>query len=92
VGEGWVKQKLSTHTAGLPNESNILQVSNSPIFYKQLFQMKVFCAVFMCLQFGFVFFGGKDAHLLYIYLFFFKKARHYILMFVAGYYAPAACW
>jgi hypothetical protein len=35
-------------------------VSISPIFYEQLFRMKVFCAAFMCLQFGFVIFWGKD--------------------------------
>jgi len=32
----------------------------SPIFYEQLFCMKVFCAAFMCLQFGFVIFWRKD--------------------------------
>jgi hypothetical protein len=36
------------------------QVSISPIFYKQLFRTKVFCAAFMCLQFGFIIFGQKD--------------------------------
>ncbi len=36
------------------------QVSISPIFYEQLFNTKVFCAAFMCLQFGFVIFGQKD--------------------------------
>jgi hypothetical protein len=36
------------------------QVSISPIFYKQLFCTKVFCAAFMCLQFGFGFFWRKD--------------------------------
>ncbi len=35
-------------------------MSISPIFYEQLFRMKVFCAAFMCLQFGFVIFWGKD--------------------------------
>jgi hypothetical protein len=35
-------------------------VSISAIFYEQLFRMKVFCAAFMCLQFGFVIFGRKD--------------------------------
>jgi hypothetical protein len=34
-------------------------VSISPIFYKQLFHTKDFCA-FMCLQFGFVIFWQKD--------------------------------
>jgi hypothetical protein len=39
----------------------------SPIFYEQLFHTKVFCADFMCLQFGFVIFwrkgfGAKAAH------------------------------
>jgi len=31
-----------------------------PIFYEQLFRMKVFCAAFMCLQFGVVIFWQKD--------------------------------
>jgi hypothetical protein len=35
-------------------------VSISPIFYEQLFHTKVFCAAFMCLQFGFVIFWRKD--------------------------------
>ncbi len=35
-------------------------VSISPIFYEQLFLMKVFCATFMCLLFGFVIFWQKD--------------------------------
>ncbi len=35
-------------------------VSISPIFYEQLFCMKVFYAAFMCLQFGFVIFWRKD--------------------------------
>jgi hypothetical protein len=35
-------------------------VSISPIFYEQIFSMKVFCAPFMCLQFGFVIFWQKD--------------------------------
>jgi len=35
-------------------------VSISPIFYEQLFGMKVFCAAFKCLQFGFVIFWRKD--------------------------------
>jgi len=35
-------------------------VSISPTFYEQLFHMKVFCAAFMCLQFGFVIFWRKD--------------------------------
>jgi hypothetical protein len=34
-------------------------VSISPIFYEQLFHMKVLCAAFMCLQFGFVIFWQK---------------------------------
>jgi hypothetical protein len=42
-------------------------VSISPIFHEQLLHMKVFCAAFMCLQFGFVIFwkkefGAKAAH------------------------------
>jgi hypothetical protein len=35
-------------------------VSISPIFYEELFHTKVFCAAFMCLQFGFVIFWRKD--------------------------------
>jgi hypothetical protein len=35
-------------------------VSISPIFYKQPACTKVFCATFMCLQFGFVIFWQKD--------------------------------
>jgi hypothetical protein len=46
-------------------------VSISPIFYEQLFGMKVFCAAFMCLQFGFVIFWQKD---------FGAKAAHKMLM------------
>ena len=34
-------------------------MSISPIFY-ELFCTKVFCAAFMCLQFGFVIFWQKD--------------------------------
>jgi hypothetical protein len=30
------------------------------MFYGQLSRMKVFCATFMCLQFGFVIFWQKD--------------------------------
>jgi hypothetical protein len=39
---------------------NWLQVSILPIFYEQHFHMKVFCAAFMCLQFGFAIFWQKD--------------------------------
>jgi hypothetical protein len=46
-------------------------VSISPIFYEQLFRAKVFCAAFMCLQFGFVIFWGKD---------FCAKAAHKMLV------------
>jgi hypothetical protein len=35
-------------------------VSISPIFYEQLFHMKVFCTVFRSLQFGFAIFWQKD--------------------------------
>jgi hypothetical protein len=43
------------------NRTNIHnQVSISPIFYEQLFHTKVFCAAFMCLQFGLVIFWQKD--------------------------------
>jgi hypothetical protein len=51
--------------------SVVHQVSISPIFYKQIFHMKVFCAAFMCLQFGFVIFWQKD---------FGAKAAHKILV------------
>ncbi len=30
------------------------------IFYKQLFHTRVFCAAFICLQFGSLFFGEKE--------------------------------
>ncbi len=36
------------------------QVSISSIFYEELFSMKIFCAAFVCLQFGFVIFWQKD--------------------------------
>ncbi len=32
----------------------------SPIFNDKLFNVKVLCAAFMCLQFGFVIFRQKD--------------------------------
>jgi hypothetical protein len=35
-------------------------MSISPIVYEQLFSAKVFCAAFICLQFGFVIFWQKD--------------------------------
>jgi len=35
-------------------------LSISPIFYEQLFRMKVFSTALMCLQFGFVIFWQKD--------------------------------
>jgi hypothetical protein len=34
----------------------------SPIFYEQLFHMKVVCAAFMCLQIEFAIFWRKAAH------------------------------
>jgi hypothetical protein len=46
-------------------------VSISPTFYEQLLCAKVFCAAFMCLQFGFVIFWRKD---------FGTKAAHKILV------------
>jgi hypothetical protein len=46
-------------------------VSILPIFYEQLFHTKVFCAAFMCLQFGFVNFWQKD---------FSTKAAHKMLV------------
>jgi hypothetical protein len=42
----------------MPNK--VKQVSISPIFYEQLFHIKVFCTAFMCIQFGFVIFRQKD--------------------------------
>jgi hypothetical protein len=53
-------------------------VSISPIFYEQLFRTKVFCATFMCLQFGFVIFWQKD---------FGAKAAHKMLVKLT----PGAC-
>ncbi len=47
------------------------QVAVSPIFYEQLFRAIVFCAAFMCLQFGFVIFWQKD---------FAAKAAHKVLV------------
>ncbi len=44
----------------LGNASGQSQVSISPTFYEQLFRTKVFCAAFMCLQFGLVIFWRKD--------------------------------
>jgi len=41
-------------------QRTLVWLSISPIFYKQLFHTKVLCALFMCLQFGFVFFWRKD--------------------------------
>ncbi len=38
----------------------LVWLSISPIFYKQLFIIKVLCPPFMCLQFGFVIFWQKD--------------------------------
>jgi len=52
------------------------QVSISPIFYEYLFHTNVFCAAFMCLQFGFVIFWQKD---------FGTKAAHKMNM------TPGAC-
>jgi hypothetical protein len=46
-------------------------VSISPIFFISFFRTKVFCAAFMCLQFGFVIFWQKD---------FGAKAAHKMLM------------
>jgi hypothetical protein len=49
---------LSTHTVWKNGtEQNYIRYK---VFYEQLFHMKVFCAAFMCLQFEFVIFGGKD--------------------------------
>jgi hypothetical protein len=49
--------------------ANLVQIS--PIFYEQLFRMKVFCAALMCLHFGFVIFWRKD---------FGTKAAHKVLV------------
>jgi hypothetical protein len=46
-------------------------VSILPIFYEQLFHMKVFCAASMCLQFGLAIFWQKD---------FVAKAAHKMLV------------
>jgi hypothetical protein len=35
-------------------------VSISPIFYEELFHVKVFGEAFMCSEFEFVIFGGQD--------------------------------
>jgi hypothetical protein len=54
-----VRNKLEC--LSLPSFS--ILVSILPIFYEQLFaffHMKVFCAAYMCLQFGFVIFWQKD--------------------------------
>jgi hypothetical protein len=64
-------------------------VSISPKFYEQLFDTKVFCAAFMCIQFGFVIFWQKD---------FGAKAAHKMLvkltpglMFACKAEAPLSC-
>jgi hypothetical protein len=50
-------------TSSLPLEFSPIRGSTlvliSPIFYEQLFHTTVFCAAFMCLQFGFVIFWQK---------------------------------
>jgi hypothetical protein len=46
--------------SGCPFKLKIIEVSISPIFYKQLFIRNFFSAAFMCLQFGFVIFWQKD--------------------------------
>jgi hypothetical protein len=40
-------------------QRTLVWLSISPIFYEQLFNTKVLCAPFMCLQFGFLFFGER---------------------------------
>ncbi len=52
----WVLSKVFNHRATW--DTNL--VSISPIFYEQLFHINVFCAAFVCLQFGFVIFWQKD--------------------------------
>jgi hypothetical protein len=47
------------------------QMSISPLFYGQNFCAKVYCAAFMCLQYGFVIFWQKD---------FGAKAAHKLLV------------
>ncbi len=42
--------------------SNYLLESILSTFYKQFFQMKVFCAAFLCLEFGLVFFYKSYSH------------------------------
>jgi hypothetical protein len=52
---------LRTHNKRFERSVNKdVLVSISPIFYALLFHVKVFCAAFMCLQFGFVIFGQMD--------------------------------
>jgi hypothetical protein len=51
----------SVATSVVDNSAQVfILVSISPLFHEQLFHMKVFCAAFMCLQFGFVIFWQKD--------------------------------
>ncbi len=56
-----------TATQQVEPENIFIKVSISSTFYEQLFHSKVYCATFMCLQFGFVIFwqinmGVKFAH------------------------------
>ncbi len=57
--------------AKLVSQVRVYQVSILPIFYEQLFHMKVFYTTFMCLQFGSVIFWQKD---------FCAKAAHKMLV------------
>ena len=55
-----VSVEVNVGTLNLFSETQASQVSISPAFYEQLFRKKVFCAAFMCLQFGLVIFWRKD--------------------------------
>jgi hypothetical protein len=55
-----MRQKLEILQNDVTEEGTSSLVSISPIFYKQLFYMKAFCAIFMCSKFGFVIFWLKD--------------------------------
>jgi hypothetical protein len=55
-----VSVEVNVGTLNLFSETQAVnQVSISPTFYEQLFRTKVFCAAYMCLQFGPVIFLAK---------------------------------
>ena len=59
------RNSSSRHTDGQKESNRAKKKSDkfksiSPTFYNQLFCIKVFCAPFLCLQFGFVFFWQKE--------------------------------